>query len=163
MMSGPHMADPDALQKLINEQREHNDKVWKANKESLDRGEAFLRFLELEKLIDAQPKMKPELLLSNVDFTQPNDAERRLGYALFMCPNECRQVWFKLRQLSATTKVEGATLEPLSPEINRERVCTANCRQMWQQMATLAEQQGTPFPSIRNGVPDFRDGQHPDE
>ena len=163
MMSGPHMADPDALQKLINKQREHNDKVWKANKESLDRGEAFLRFLELEKLIDAQPKIKPELLLSNVDFTPPNDAERRLGYALFMCPNECRQVWFKLRQLSATTKVEGATLEPLSPEINRERVCTANCRQMWQQMATLAEQQGTPFPSIRNGVPDFCDGQHPDE
>ena len=134
-----------------------------ANKESLDRGQAFLLYLEMEGLIDASPKTEAELLLSNVDFVPPNDAELILGHALFLCPNECRQVWFKLRQLSATTRKEGATLQPLSPEVNRQRVCNRYCRQMWQQMATSAEQNGTPFPPMRNGVPDFRDGQHPDE
>ena len=118
MMSGPHLADADTLQKMIDEQREHNYNVYMANKESLDRGQSFLRYLKMEGLINAEPKTEAELLLSNMDFVPPNDAERILGHALFLCPNECRQVWFKLRQLSVTTRKEGATLQPLSPEDN---------------------------------------------
>ena len=85
----------------------------------------------------------------------PNDAERILAHAMHLCPQVCRYVWFNLRQLSAVTRREGATLAPLSPEESRRRVCTRNCRQMWQQMADEAAQQGTPFPPMRNGIPDF--------
>ena len=90
------------------------------------------------------------------DFVPPNDAELILGHAIHLCPQECRYVWFNFRQLSAVTRQEGATLAPLSPEENRRRVCTRNCRQMWQQMADAAAQQGIPFPPMRNGIPDFR-------
>ena len=90
------------------------------------------------------------------DFVPPNDAERILAHAIHLCPQVCRYVWFNLRQLSAVTRQEGATLAPLSPEENRRRVCTRNCRQMWQQMADAAAQQGIPFPPMRNGIPDFR-------
>ena len=48
----------------------------------------------------------------------PNDAERILGHAIHLCPQECRYVWFNFRQLSAVTRQEGATLAPLSPEEN---------------------------------------------
>ena len=85
----------------------------------------------------------------------PNDAERILAHAMHLCPQVCRYVWFHLRQLSAVTRREGATLAPLSPEESRRRVCTRNCRQMWQQMADEAAQQGTFFPPMRNGIPDF--------
>ena len=163
MTPGPHLGNADELQRMIHAQQSENYRVYRANVEALNRGQAFIRNLELEGLIDAMPRAQPELLLSNMDFVQPNDAERILGHAMFLCPNECRQVWFKLRQLSAATRVEGATLQNLSPEDNRQRVCNRHCRQMCQQMAGLAEQNGTPFPPMRNKVPDFRDGQHPDE
>ena len=127
---GPHLADADTLQKMIDAQQKHNYNVYMANKESLDQGQSFLRYLKMEGLINAEPKTEAELLLSNMDFVPPNDAERILGHALFLCPNECRQVWFKLRQLSATTRKEGATLQPLSPESNRQRVCNRHCRQI---------------------------------
>ena len=168
---------------MINEQREHNHNVYMANKESLDRGQSFLQYLKMEGLINAEPQTEAELLLSNMDFVPPNDAERILAHAMFKCPQVCRYVWFNLRQLSAVTRQEGAILPPLSPEENRQRVCKRNCRQMWQQMADAAAQQGIPFPPMRNGIPDFRavaeqgahfppmrdgepdfrNGQHPDE
>ena len=49
------MADADTLQRMINEQREHNDKVWNKNKRSLDQGEAYLRYIELAQGIEATP------------------------------------------------------------------------------------------------------------
>ena len=61
---------------MIDEQREHNYNVYMANKESLDRGQSFLRYLKMEGLINAEPKTEAELLLSNMDFVPPNDAER---------------------------------------------------------------------------------------
>ena len=194
MTSGPHLADADTLQKMIDEQREHNHNVYMANKESLDRGQTFLQHLKMEglinaepqteeELIDAEPQTQAELLLSNMDFVPPNQAERMLAYAMWKCPQVCRYVWFNLRQLSTVTRQEGATLPPLSREENQQRVCERNCRQMWQQMADAAAQQGIPFPPMRNGIPDFRavalhgahyppmqyeesdfhNGQHPDE
>ena len=77
-------------------------------------------------------------------------------------------MWFNLRQLSTITRREGATLAPLSPAEDRQRVCTGNCRQIWQQMADAAAEQGIPFLPMRNGIPDFcgipdfREGQHLD-
>ena len=163
MTPGPHLGNADELQRMIDEQRSRNYRVYRANVESLNRGQAFIRTLELEGQLDTVPRAQQELVLTNMDFVRPNDAERILGHALHLCPNECRQVWFKLRQLSPSNRWEGATLRNLTPEENRHRVCYRHCRQMWQQMANLAEQNGTFFPPMRNGVPDFRDGQHPDE
>ena len=205
MTSGPHLADADTLQKMIDEQREHNHNVYMANKESLDQGQTFIQHLKAEGLINAKPQAKEEpikaesqteeelinaepqteaeLLLSNMDFVPPNQAERMLAFAMWKCPQVCRYVWFNLRQLSIVNRQEGAILPPLSREENRQRVCTRNCRQMWQQMADAAAQQGIPFPPMRNGIPNFRavalhgahfppmqyeesdfhNGQHPDE
>jgi len=163
MTPGPHLGNADELQRMIDEQRSANYRVYRANVESLNRGQAFIRTLELEGRLDTVPRAQQELVLTNMDFVRPNDAERILGHAIFMCPNECQQVWFKLRQLSPSNRIDGATLRQLTPEENRHRVCNRHCRQMWQQMADLAAQNGTFFPPMRNGVPDFRDGQHPDE
>ena len=86
MTPGPHLADADTLQKMIDAQQKHNYNVYMANKESLDRGQSFLRYLKTEGLINAKPKTEAELLLSNMDFVPPNDAERILGHAMYMCP-----------------------------------------------------------------------------
>ena len=62
MTSGPHLADADTLQKMIDEQREHNHNVYMANKESLDQGQTFIQHLKTEGLINAKPQAEEELI-----------------------------------------------------------------------------------------------------
>ena len=84
MELGPHLTSAQEYREMFDRERKHNYKVYRENKKSLDRGEAFVRSLKLAELLKARPRAEPKLLLSNVDFVPPNDAERILGYAIYM-------------------------------------------------------------------------------